>query len=132
MPCFTNLTFQVPMQYCSLQHQTLFLSPITSTTGYCFLLWLHPFILSGVISLLISSSMLGTYRPEAFLSQYPIIFPFHNVHGVLKVRILKWFVISFSNGPHSACSKGDQSWVSFGRNDVKAETPVLWPPHVKN
>ena len=28
-------------------------------------------------------------------------------------------------------SKGDQSWVFFGRNDSKAETPVLWPPHVK-
>ena len=26
-------------------------------------------------------------------------------------------------------SKGDQSWVLFGRNDAKAETPVLWPPH---
>ena len=24
-------------------------------------------------------------------------------------------------------SKGDQSWVFFGRNDAKAETPVLWP-----
>ena len=23
----------------------------------------------------------------------------------------------------------DQSWVFFGRNDAKAETPVLWPPH---
>ena len=29
-------------------------------------------------------------------------------------------------------SKGDQSWVFFGRNDAKAETPVLWPPHAKN
>ena len=28
--------------------------------------------------------------------------------------------------------KGDQSWVFFGRNDAKAETPVLWPPHAKN
>ena len=26
-------------------------------------------------------------------------------------------------------SKGDQSWVFFGRNDAEAETPVLWPPH---
>ena len=26
-------------------------------------------------------------------------------------------------------SKGDQSWVFFGRTDAKAETPVLWPPH---
>ena len=31
-----DLTFQVPMQYCSLQHQTLLLSPVTSTAGYCF------------------------------------------------------------------------------------------------
>ena len=29
-------------------------------------------------------------------------------------------------------SRGDQSWVFFGRTDVKAETPVLWPPHVKS
>ena len=29
-------------------------------------------------------------------------------------------------------SKGDQPWVLFGRNDAKAETPVLWPPHVKS
>ena len=25
----------------------------------------------------------------------------------------------------------DQSWVFFGRNDAKAETPTLWPPHAK-
>ena len=30
------------------------------------------------------------------------------------------------------CSKGDQSWVFFGRNDAKAETPVLWPPYGKS
>ena len=29
-------------------------------------------------------------------------------------------------------SEGDQPWVFFGRNDAKAETPVLWPPHVKS
>ena len=29
-------------------------------------------------------------------------------------------------------SKGDQPWDFFGRNDVKAETPVLWPPHAKS
>ena len=36
MPWFMDLTFQVPMQNCSLQHRTLLLSPVTSTTGYCF------------------------------------------------------------------------------------------------
>ena len=29
-------------------------------------------------------------------------------------------------------SKGDQSWLFFGRNHAKAETPMLWPPDVKN
>ena len=28
--------------------------------------------------------------------------------------------------------KGDQSWVFIGRTDTEAETPVLWPPHVKS
>ena len=29
-------------------------------------------------------------------------------------------------------SKGDQSWVFIGRTDFEAETPILWPPDVKN
>ena len=29
-------------------------------------------------------------------------------------------------------SEGDQLWDFFGRNDAKAETPVLWPPHGKS
>ena len=28
--------------------------------------------------------------------------------------------------------KGVQSWVFIGRTDAEAETPVLWPPYVKN
>ena len=28
--------------------------------------------------------------------------------------------------------KGDQPWDFFGRTDVEAETPILWPPHVKH
>ena len=29
-------------------------------------------------------------------------------------------------------SKGDQSWVFFGRNDAKVETLILLPPHAKS
>ena len=29
-------------------------------------------------------------------------------------------------------SEGDQPWDFFGRNDAKAETPVLRTPHAKN
>ena len=42
-----------------------------------FLYWLHPFILSGVISPLISRSILGTYGPGEFIFQCPIFLPFH-------------------------------------------------------
>ena len=36
LPWFTDLTFQVPMQYCFLQYQTLLPSPVPLTTGCCF------------------------------------------------------------------------------------------------
>ena len=36
LPWFMDLTFQVPMQYCSSQHRTLLLSPVTSPTEYWF------------------------------------------------------------------------------------------------
>ena len=113
-----DLPFQVLMQCCSLQHQT------TSVTSHIhnwvlFLLWLHPFILSGVTSPLISSSILGPYRPGEFIFQYLIFLPFHTVHGVLKARILKWFATPFSSGPRSVrpwpvCLRWPHTaWLSF-------------------
>ena len=33
---------------------------------------------------------------------------------------------------HPVHSKGDQSWVFFGRTDAKAETPIFWPPDMHN
>ena len=75
--------------------------------GPCFYHQLHPQL--GIVFALapslhsfwrFSSSILGTYRPGEFIFQYPIILPFHTVHGVLKARMLKWFAIPFSSGPH--------------------------------
>ena len=79
------------------------------------LLWLHPFILSGVISPLFSSSILGTYQPGEFIFQCPNFLPFHTVHGVLKTRILKWFAIPFSSGPHfvRTLHHDHPSWVAL-------------------
>ena len=93
---FMDLTFQVPMQYCSLQHQTLLPSPVTCTTRFIFAL-VHLSIPPRVTSPFFSSSILGTYQPGQFIFQCPIFFPFH---GVLKARTLKWFAIPFSSGPH--------------------------------
>ena len=80
-------------------------SDFTSITSHVhnwvlFLLWPLLFILSGVISPLISSSILGTYLPGEFIFQCPIFLPFHTVHGILKARILKWFAIPFSSGSY--------------------------------
>ena len=53
----------IPGSYAILLFTTLDLASITSHmhSWVLFLLWLHPFILSGVISPLISSSIFGTY-----------------------------------------------------------------------
>jgi len=37
-----------------------------------------------------------------------------------------------SLGQQEDATKGDQSWVFIGRTDAEAETPILWPPHVKS
>ena len=66
LPLFMNLIFCVPMQYCSLQHQTLLSSSVTSTTGCSFCFGSH--FLSVAISPLFFSTILGTYQPtEQFL-----------------------------------------------------------------
>ena len=121
LPWFMDLTFQVPMQYSSLQHQTLLLSPLTSTTGYCFCFGSISSFLLELFLHSFSSSILGTHQPGEFLFQYPIILPFHIVHGVLKARILKWFAIPFSSRPHSVRLSTmtrpswvtPQAWLSF-------------------
>ena len=57
LPWFMDITFQIPMLYCHLQHETLLLSPVTSRTGcyFCF----------GSISLLFL---------ELFLHWFPVAY----------------------------------------------------------
>ena len=86
-----ELTFQIPMKYHSLQHQTLPPAPVTSPQ----LGVLRPFILSGVISPLISSSIPTNLGSSSFSVLSFCLFVLF--HGVLKARILKWFAIPFSS-----------------------------------
>ena len=95
-----DLTVQVPMQYCSLQHWTLLPSPVPSSAGGCFCfgsvssffleLFLH---LSPVVYW--ASTNLGS-------SSFSVIYfcLFNTILGVLKARMLKSFAIPFSSGPH--------------------------------
>ena len=88
LPWLMDLTFQVPMQYCPLQHQTLLQSPVTSTTGcfFCFgsvssFFW--ELFLHSIPVAYWATTNLGTSSFSVFLA----------FHMVLKVRILKWFDI---------------------------------------
>ena len=101
LPRFMGLTFQDPRP----RFQFFTASDFTFTTRHIhswvlFLLWLSLFIPSGAISRLFSSSILSTCRPGELIFQCPIFLPFHIVHGVLRARMLKWFAIPFSSGPH--------------------------------
>ena len=118
MSMFTLAIFQfalihgpdIPGSYAILLFTALDLASITSHihNWVLFLLWLHPFILSGVISPLISSSILGTYQPREFPFQYPIILPFYTVHGK-KTEVVC----------HSLLQ-----WTTF------CQTSPLWPAHL--
>ena len=73
-PWFMDRTFQVSMQYCSLQYQILFPSSITSTTGCCFCFGSVSSFFLELFLHMISSSILGTYWPGEFIFQCHIFF----------------------------------------------------------
>ena len=73
LPWFMDLIFQVPMQYCSLQHQTLLPSPVTSTTGCCFC---FGFISSFFLELFHHSFPVAYWAPTALGSSSLIVIPF--------------------------------------------------------
>ena len=60
LPWLMDLTFKVPMQYCSLQHQTLLPLPVTPTTGYCFC---FGSVSSLVLELFLHSSPVADWAP---------------------------------------------------------------------
>ena len=59
-----DLTFQVPMQYCSLQHRTLLPSPVTPATRFVFAL-VHLFVPPRVTSPIFSNSILHIYQLDS-------------------------------------------------------------------
>ena len=81
LPWFTDLTLQVPVQYYSLQHWTLLSPPDTSTAGRSFRFGSASSFLLELFSLLIFSSILGTYWPGKFIFQHHISLPFHTIRG---------------------------------------------------
>ena len=123
LPWFMDLTFQVPMQYCSLQHQTLLLSPVTSTAVYGFCFGSIP---SFFLELFLHWSPVAYQAPTDLGSSSFSILSFcllNTADGVRKGRILKWFAIPFSSGPLEVCQTSPpwpiclgwphKAWLSF-------------------
>ena len=99
LPWFMDLTFQAPMQYCSLQYQTFLPSPLTSTTGCCF----HfGSVSSFFLQLFLHSSPVAFWAPTNLGSSSSSVISFCLFllfMGFLKARMLMWFAILFSSGP---------------------------------
>ena len=95
-----DLTFQVPRQYCYLHHQTLLPLPVTSTPGCCFCFGAAS---SFFLELFLHSSPVAYWAPTHLGSSSFSVLSFCLFvlfNGVLKARILSWFAIPFSSGPH--------------------------------
>ena len=113
------LTFQIPMQYCSLQRQILLSPADTSAAEHCF----HSevpshLILSGAIGnclLLFPSNILDISRSCGLIFGCDIFLPFPTVHEVLQAIILEWVAISFPSGSHllELFNKTCPSWVGL-------------------
>ena len=111
LPWFMNLTFQVPMQYCTLQHRTLLLSPVTSTTGVVFAL--APSLCS-------------------FWSYFSTDLQHHIGHLLTwEVHLSVYYLFAFSY-----CSLGSQGkntkvvWHSLLQWTIFCQTSPQWPSHL--
>ena len=107
-----DLTFQVPMQYCSLQHWILLLSPVTSTTGCfccccccCFFLALAPSL-------------------HSFWSYFSTLLQYHIWHlSTWGVHLSVSYIFAFSY-----CS-----WGSHGKNtEVVCHSLLQWTTCCQN
>ena len=117
LPWFMYLTLQVPIQYCSLQLQTLLPSLITSTTGFCFCfgsissLFLGLFLqwspvaywaptnlrssTFNVLSFCLFIVFMGFSRQE-YWSGLPIPSPVNHILSELSTMICPWWVALLS------------------------------------
>ena len=95
LPWFMDLTFQVPMQYCYLQHRILLLSSVTSTAGYCFCFGSIP---SFFLDLFLHWSPVAYWSPTNLGSSSFSILSFYLPYCSWgsKARILKCWSVWFS------------------------------------
>ena len=99
LPWFMDLTFQVPIQYCSLQHRILLPSPVTSTPGCC---CCFGSVSSFFLELFLHWSPVAYWAPNDLESSLSVSYYFafsycswgsqgKNTEVVCNSLLLKWF-----------------------------------------
>ena len=73
-------------------------------------------------------SMTHKYLMVQCLLDFPLVCPTHHLSPLNYLPSIPTIYPTVS----MVHSEGDQPWDFFGRNDAKAKTPVLWPPHAKS
>ena len=111
LPWFLDLTFQVLMQYCSLQHWTFLPSPVTSTTGCCFCF--------GPVSLFFLELVLH-WSPVAYWASTDL--------GDSSFSVLSFFLLILFMGknPEVVCHSFLQ-WTTFCQNSPQWPSHLGWP-----
>ena len=114
LPWFMDLTFQIPMQYCCLQHRTLLLSPVPATTGYCFCFGSIP-----------------SFFLELFLHWSPVAYWAFSTWGV---HLSVSYVFAFSYYPWGSQGKNTELvwhsfflWTIFCQNSSPRPFHLGWP-----
>ena len=121
LPWFMDLTFQVPMQYCSLQNQTLFPSPITFTSGCCFCFGSIP---SLFLELFLHLSPVAYWTPPYLGSSSFSVLSFclfilfmgfsRQEYWVVCHSLLQWITFCQTSPPWPVClGWPHRAWLSF-------------------
>ena len=114
LPWFMDLIFQVPMQYCSLQHWTLLSPPVPSTTGRhsCF-----GSASSFLLELFICCSPVAYWAPANLGS---------SSFSILSFCLFIWFM-GFSSKHTEVICHSLLQWITFGQNSPPWPVCLGWP-----
>ena len=114
LPWFMNWTFQVPIQYCSLQHWTLLPSPVTSTTGCCFC---FGSVSSFFLELFLHWSPVAYWAPTDLGSSSFSVLSFH------------FFILfmGFSRQEYWSVCHSLLQWTTFCQNSPPWPVHLEWP-----
>ena len=114
LPWFVDLTFQVPKQYCSLQHWALLPSPVTSITGRCFCF--------GSVS---------SFFLELFLHSSPVAYWAPTDLGSSSFSVLSFCLLYYSWGSQGKNTEvvGHSllQWIIFCQNSPPWPVHLGWP-----